>query len=103
MVFDNIFDPLKKTPNTHPMSNPQYSNDIINNQGKQYRKYQDKRRAKALRKNKELVEGFVESMTAKEIAQLLPWDNNGTNIIDGTNGTNRTNRTNRINEKMQLV
>lgn len=66
MVFDNIFDPLKKTPNTHPMSNPQYSNDIINNQGKQYRKYQDKRRAKALRKNKELVEGFVESMTAKE-------------------------------------
>ena len=66
MVFDNIFDPLKKTKNTHPMSNPEYSNDIINNQGKQYKNYQDKRRAKAMRKNKEIVEGFVESMTAEE-------------------------------------
>ena len=48
------------------MANPEYSNDIINNQGKQYNKYQDKRRAESLRKNKAIVEGFVESMTAKE-------------------------------------
>ena len=66
MVFDNIFDPPKETKNIHPMTNPQYSNDIINDQGKQYKKYQNKRRDKALRKNKGLVEGFIESMTASE-------------------------------------
>ena len=48
MVFDNIFKSLKKTNNRHPMSNPKYSNDIINNQGKQYKIYQDKRRSKLI-------------------------------------------------------
>ena len=66
MVFDNLFDPPKEAKNIHPMANPQYSNDIINNQGKQYKQYQNKRRQKALRKNKDLVEGFIESMTANE-------------------------------------
>ena len=66
MVFDNIFDKPKESKKQHPMANPEYSNDIINNQGKQYNKYQAKRRAESLRKNKAIVEGFVESMTAKE-------------------------------------
>ena len=38
------------------MANPEYSNDIINEQGKQYNKYQEKRRAESI-KNKSIVEG----------------------------------------------
>lgn len=64
MVFDNIFDQPKESKNQHPMSDPQYSNDIINNQGKLYNKYQDKRRTESLQKNKNVVEGFVESFTS---------------------------------------
>jgi len=66
MVFDNIFDKPEESKKEHPMANPEYNNDIINNQGKQYNKYQDKRRQESLRKNKAIVEGFVESMTANE-------------------------------------
>ena len=66
MVFDNIFDAPVNNNNIHPMSNSNYSNDIINDQGKQYKKYQKKRRSETIKKNKGIVEGFVESMTANE-------------------------------------
>ena len=39
MVFENIFGPPEENHNIHPMTNPEYSNDIINNQGKQYKLY----------------------------------------------------------------
>lgn len=66
MVFDNIFDAPVNNNNVHPMSNSNYSNDVINDQGKQYKKYQKKRRSETIKKNKGIVEGFVESMTANE-------------------------------------
>lgn len=67
MVFENIFKQTSSCNNVHhPMSNPQYINDVNTNQGKQYMAYKTRRQSNILKKNKAIVEGFVESMTATQ-------------------------------------
>ena len=82
MVFDNIFDKPEESKNEHPMINPEYSNDIINNQGKQYNKYQDKRRKESIQKNKSIVEGVIESFTSSGYGYVSINDDTESEVID---------------------
>ena len=83
MVFNNIFGEPEESKNEHPMTNPEYSNDIINEQGKQYNKYQEKRRAESIQKNKSVVEGVIESFTSSSGYGFIPInDDTESEVID---------------------
>ena len=66
MGFENIFNEKKNKKNEHPMSNPEYMLDINNKQGISYNKFKSNRQQKYLTKNKNLIEGFSQSITSKE-------------------------------------